>query len=127
MSKGITKRKVAIFSIIAALAIGGSAMAAAFTFSFTTSSATVGGVGYKNAASTGGVLVNAYDANLNNSRYISLFGATNAGTRITEYGTINNAYTGAYLTYTNKNYSGNLHLWGNPSTVGASAMGEFYP
>ncbi len=119
--------KIVAVSLVITFLLGSSVMAASFNFSFVTGSAAVGGVGYKNAASTGGVTVNAYDTNLNDSRYISIWGATNASRSITGNGGIYASYTGAYLNYTDSKYAGNIYLWGNPSTIGASANGVFYP
>lgn len=127
MESKLKLKKIIAVSLVVSFLIGSSAMAASFNFSFVTSSAAVGGVGYKNAASTGGVTVNAYDANLNDSRYISLWGANNASRSITGSSGIYASYTGAYLNYTDPTYAGNLFLWGNPSTIGASANGVFYP
>lgn len=119
--------KIILFSFLTVFILGGNVMAASFNFSFVTGSTSIGGVGYKSANSRTGVAVQTYDANVNSSRYIAVWGTTNAGRTITRTGTIKEAWSGTYLDYTDSAYAGNLSLYGNPSVIGASAHGEFIP
>lgn len=119
--------KMLIISLAVIFVLGGNVMAATFNFSFVTGSSSIGGVGYKNAASRGGVVIQTYDANVNSNRCITVWGATNTGRTITGTDIIQNAWVGSYLAYTDKGFEGNIYLWGNPSVVGASAHGEFIP
>ncbi len=118
--------KIFLLSLLVAFILGGNVMAAAFNFSFITGSTSIGGVGFKNAESRLGVDIHTYYANVNSSRYITVWGATNTGRAITQTGTIREAWSPTFINFTDRAYEGNYYLYGNPSVIGASAKGEFY-
>lgn len=101
-----------------------NAFAADFNFSFITSSPAYGGVGYSNGDSSY-VYVGGDSGNLSTTRYINIWGANNAKGRVTKIDAATSV-SNWLLDYTS-DYTGNLYLWGNPSTIGASLSGTFSP
>lgn len=120
-----TKMKKIILGVVLLLTLAGmNVFAASFNFSFPTSSTGIGGTGYTTGRSS--VYVGMSGGNLTNTRYINVWGANNAGSHITGTNALSSSSTYFFLPYTSS-YSGNVFLWGNPSSPGASAYGYFEP
>lgn len=124
MKKKRNIRGLIVIGLFAAFLASKDVMAASFTFSFMTGAPAYGGVGYKDAKKTA-MSVRARTGNLSTSRYINVWGGNSTGKALTYTIALSTLGPEMYPPFKNQGIQGNIYLWGNPSTIGASATGDF--
>lgn len=122
-------RTLIVGTFCAVFLFSGSALAANYAFSFTTSGSQAGGYGTKVGGTSSVSLVMNPSSNVNSTRYIISYVASSDYAGISGNMYLNQPGSSRSTVYSSggKNYGGSVVLMGTPSSVGAAANGTWNP